>query len=432
MDTPPISRRGEADRSAVLLVAVAIVALPLLRPVGPGRFTPVDGLMGVAILGTIVWAGTNRVRVRLPYLVPMAVMVVAGLVAAMFGQDLDAGMLALVQDLFLFAFGAAVANVIRVPANLSIILAAWAWGATAWAAALTVGVVADLSVLVGASTGPESRAQLWFDNPNMAGAYFVMSLFVLLLGRHPRDRLVRVCACLLVLTAIVLTGSNSALVSLVLGGGAAAFVAVWRRTDLVVALANGAIALALIAGLAYVAIDGGVLAKIEESSSPLVERSLARGRGSAEGRVSLFANEFELFRSGSLLGRGPASTKANLERSFGISKGAHADYLATLVERGLVGVLGLILLIASIGVMTYSVVFRPLSPAFVGVLRNPSAVIGGVVAMALFAITHEVLHYRFGWTFLGILAGLYLFGREVPSVPVVGGSSFGREQLEHV
>ena len=85
----------------------------------------------------------------------------------------------------------------------------------------------------------------------------------------------------------------------------------------------------------------------------------------------------------------------------------------------MVGVLGLVLLIASIGLMAYSVVLRPVSPAFARQLKNPSAIIGGVVAMALFAITHEVLHYRYVWAFLGLLAGLYLFGREVPSVPTV-------------
>jgi hypothetical protein len=94
-----------------------------------------------------------------------------------------------------------------------------------------------------------------------------------------------------------------------------------------------------------------------------------------------------------------------------------------------VGVLGLVTLIASVGVMAYSVVLRPLSPAFARHLKNPSVIIGGVVAMAIFAITHEVLHFRYVWGFLGILAGLYLFGREVPprglADPVVGGSGKG-------
>ena len=416
----------------MLLVALAIVALPLLRPTGPGRITPADALMGITILGVIVWAGTYGVLVRVPYLVSMAVLVMAGLAAAMFGQDPAKAVLTLVQDAFLLAWAAAVANVIRVPRSLSIILASWTWGATALASVFIVGTAADLPSLVGASTAAESRGQLWFDNPNMAGAYFLMSLFVLLLGRHPRNRIVRGCACLLVLTAMILTGSNGALASLILGGAAAAFVAVWRRTDLVMALASGTIAVVLIGCLAYLAVDGGVLARIEESSSPLVERSLARGPRSAAGRASLFADEFELFRSGSLLGIGPGGTKevlestnANLESSSGVAKTGHNDYLATLVERGVVGALGLVLLIASIGVMAYSVVLRPLSPTFARELKNPSAIVGGAVAMALFAITHEVLHFRFLWAFFGILAGLYLFGREVPSDPatavVVGG-----------
>jgi len=426
VDAPPIDPRVRDDRSAALLIAVAIVAFPLLRPSGPGHFTPADAFMGAAILGAIVWAGTYRVPLRLPYLVPMAILLSTGLLAAMFGLDPGKGILTLVQDVFLLAWAAAIANVIRVPGNLSIILASWAWGATAWASLLIVGSVADLSFLVGAKTAAGSRGALWFDNPNMAAAYFLMSLFVLLLGRHPRNRLVRACACLLVLTAMILTGSNGALGALILGGAAAAFIAVWRRADLVMALACGTIAVVLIGGLAYVAVDGGILAGIDESSSPLVKRSLARGPRSAEGRANLFADEFELFRSGSLLGIGPAGTKANLESSkgnlessSGVAKTAHSDYLATLVERGVVGVLGLVLLIASVNVMAYSVVLRPLWPAFARHLKNPSAIIGGVVAMAIFAITHEVLHFRYVWGFLGILAGLYLFGREVPSDPVV-------------
>jgi O-antigen ligase len=423
--------RGEDDRSAARLIAVAIVTLPVLWPTGPGRSTPADVFMGLAILGTLVWAGTYRVPVRLPYLVPISILVVAGLVASMVGEAPRTGFVAVVQDVFLFAWAAAIANVIRVPANLSIILGAWAWGATAWACLLIVGTVAaGLSQLVGAAAG--SRGQLWFDNPNMAAAYFMMSLFVMLLGRHPRNRFVRALGLLMVLTAMLLTGSNGALLSLLVGGAAAAFVAVWRRTDLVVALAGGTLAVALVAGLAYVAVDGGVLTKIQESSHPLVERSLARGPRSAEGRTTLFLEELELYRSGSLLGRGPASTKDALEStranlsSTRVAKEAHNDYLATLVERGVIGALGLVLLVTSIGVMAYSVALRPLSPAFARRLANPSVIVGAGVAMALFAVTHEVLHYRFGWAFLGILAGLYLFGRE--AAPASGGPS-GREEL---
>jgi hypothetical protein len=37
--------------------------------------------------------------------------------------------------------------------------------------------------------------------------------------------------------------------------------------------------------------------------------------------------------------------------------------------------------------------------------------------MAVSAFTHEVLHYRHFWALLGILAAIYLFGREGEPAP---------------
>jgi hypothetical protein len=425
VDGPAMDPLGEQGRSAALLIAIAIVGLPLLHPDGPLRFTPADGLMTIAIAGAIWWAGTHRVRVRFPFLLPVGVLVVTGMVAATFSPDLDKSAVALVQDAFLFAWCVAIANVVRVPENLSIVLTTWAWSATGWASLLIVATVVNVPSIAGGVTGAEGRARLWFDDPNMAGEYFVISLFVLFLVGRPRNRVVRLFACALLLSATALTGSNAAWISLAVGGAAAAVVAVRRRTDPVVALATAMVAIGLVVGLAFVTVQSGVLHGVRDSSVPLVQRSLGRSPRSAEGRASLFANEFELYRTGTLVGLGPATTKENLARTFGISKDyvhpAHEDYLATLVERGPLGVIGLVLLIGSLAVMAYSVVFRPLSPAFARTLRHPSASIGALVALALFAVTHETLHYRYEWAFFGILAGLYLFGREVPPVPVVGG-----------
>jgi len=218
--------------------------------------------------------------------------------------------------------------------------------------------------------------------------------------------------------AIAFTGSNAALLSLVLGGLTAGFFALWRRTDLVIALATGAMVVALLVGFAYLEIERGILPRVEDGSNSFVERSIARSPRSAEGRANLFAEEFELYRTGSFLGRGPASTKANLERSYGqIVKEAHDDYLATLVERGPIGFVGLVILMAGIGIRAFSSVMRPLSPAFARLLKNPSALIAGAMALAVFAMTHEILHYRHVWAFFGIVAGVYLFGRRVPSPP---------------
>jgi hypothetical protein len=413
---------AEGDRSAVLAVAAAIVTLPLLEPNGPGRFAPADLVMGAAIVATLVWVGTHRVRIRFPYLVSMGLMIVAGFASSAFSPDMGTSALALVQDTFLLAFGIAVANAIRSPRDLSIVLAVWSWAATAWATLLVAATLANVSIPF-ATTGAESRAALWFDEPNMAGQYFALSFFVLLLSRRPTNPAVRACAGLVMLLAVLLTGSNGALLSLLAGGGAALFVAMWRRTDLLVAAAGGVLVLSLVGGLVLLAVNGGVVEDLRESGNPLVERSLARSPRSAEGRTSLFQTELELFRTATPLGRGPASIREALEESFGLSKSGHSDYLATLVERGVIGVIGLLLLIGSVGVMTYSVVFRPLLPGFSRQLRHPAALVGAFLAHALYAIPHETLHYRYLWALLGIVASLYLFGREAQRVPEIGGSA---------
>jgi O-antigen ligase len=100
-------------------------------------------------------------------------------------------------------------------------------------------------------------------------------------------------------------------------------------------------------------------------------------------------------------------------------KEAHDDYLATLVERGALGVIGLMLLIGSICVRAISIDPRRLSADFRRVVPSTAPLIGALVAMALAAFTHEVLHYRHLWALLGILAAIHLFGREAESSPEI-------------
>jgi hypothetical protein len=407
-----------ADRWPALFVALAIMAFPALRPHGPAHVTPDDVLIGASILSVLMWAGANRVRLHLPYAVPVAVLVITGLLAAIFSVAPTSSSLAVLQDVFVFAWAAAIANAILPPHNLSTILAAWGWSAVAWASIVVVIFVAHHPWASGAHyTG--TRAQLSFDNPNMAGNYFLLSFFVLLLSQRPRNRVVRTSALGILFLAMLATGSNAALLALIVGGTAAGLFALWRRTSLEVVIIATAVGCALLIALASLVIGSDVLQRIENSQNPIVKRSIARSPRSAEGRKSLFTEEFNLYRNGSLLGIGPATTIINLQQDSGlIEKSAHDDYLATLVERGPIGAVGLLLLIGAIGVRAFSVARRPPPRAFGSAMRNPSIIVGAVVAMAVFATTHEILHYRHVWAFFGIIAGLYLFERPKPSPAV--------------
>jgi O-antigen ligase len=261
-----------------------------------------------------------------------------------------------------------------------------------------------------------ARAKLMFDNPNMAGNYFLLSFFILLLSAKPRNRFVRASGLLIILGAIVATGSNGSLIALVLGVVAAGLFALWRRTSLEVVIIATAIGCALLIALVFFVNASGIVRRVENSTNPILKISIARGPKSAEGRKTLYSSELDLYRTGSLAGIGPATTKVTLEKAAGpIVKEAHDDYLATLIERGPIGALGLLLLMGAIGVRAFSVARRAPPRLFGPVLRNPSALVGVVVAMAAEAVTHEILHYRHVWAVLGIIAGLYLLDQRKPS-----------------
>ena len=413
MATASLADPGKTERVPTGLVAVAIAALPLLHPQGIGHFTLCDIFMGAAIVAFILWAGSNRSDIHVPYVVPMAILALTGMLAALFGIDPGSGFLSVVQETFLLLWAATIANLSRNPDNLDVILGAWAWTATAWATVLIGAVVTHQWWLAGVDSATGARGQLTFDNPNQAGIYFLISLFVVLLGRHPKGLAARGFAITLLLGALVVTGSNAALLSLVIGGAAGALFAVWRKADIVVTVGVGALTAAFVVGAVYLSIQQGLFQRIESSSNVFVERSLARGPSSATGRETLFSEELNLYWNGSLLGRGPATTKSTLAASFGqIVKEAHDDYLATLIERGPLGVVGLIILIGCILVRAFSVAAGELSRDFVRVIARPWVIVAVVVASLATALTHEILHYRHVWALLGVIAGLHLAQRK--------------------
>lgn len=405
------------DRLPVVMVALGVAFLPLLRPKGPAHVSPEDIIMAGGVLATLLWASATRVKLHLPYAIPMGIMVLAGGLAALFGIAPRTGAVAIVQDVFLLCWCAAVMNACRKPASLGIILRTWSWSAVGWATFLLFAVLTHRHGLAGISHADGGRAELTFDHPNMAANYFFISLFVVALSRSPRNRLARAAAFAVLLSALVLTGSNAALLGLPIAAAVAGFVAIRRYSDSVAALAV-VMTIALAGGLGTAVVQKRVMESIHRSNNKFVHYSVARSSRSASARQQLFSQEYELFRTGNLLGRGPASTRLTLGTSTAATvKEAHDDYLATLVERGALGFVGLMLLIGTIIIRASNIDPRRLSVGFRRVVPSTAPLIGALVAMAVSAFTHEVLHYRHFWALLGILAAIYLFGREDASSP---------------
>jgi O-antigen ligase len=409
----PVGPVPKRDRLMVGTVAAGVALLPLLRPSGPGHTAPEDVIMAAGVVVTLLWASATRARVHIPYLLPVGGLVLTGTLAAMFGISPSAGALAVGQDIFLLAWCAAVANACRTPAGLSVILRAWALSAVGWATILVGAVATHHRDLAGVHAATGQRTQFTFDNPNMAANYFFVSLFILVAARCPSNRLARAGAILMVLGAIVVTGSNAALLGLPLAGLMVTFVVIRRRADVVTAIA--VVLLALLVGGAGLVFLKRQAANVHSSQNSLVRYSVARSSRSAAKRESLFASEFHLYLTGSLLGRGPNTTILTLGSSAAATvKTAHDDYLATLVERGPLGELALVFLIGAVTVRAVSIDPRRLSSGFARVIPETALLIGALAAMAVTAATHEVLHYRHLWPLLGIVAALYTFGRNEP------------------
>ena len=139
-----------------------------------------------------------------------------------------------------------------------------------------------------------------------------------------------------------------------------------------------------------------------------VTPSAAAANSSSE-RATIVREGTNLFLEGDAAGFGPARTKATLAATQApYVKEAHNDYLATLLERGLIGAIGLLLLGVAVLVRCIRLVVGTLPKAYAELVPRPwlLAIIGPVMATA--AGFYEVLHFRHLWTWLGLVAALVL------------------------
>jgi O-antigen ligase len=147
-------------------------------------------------------------------------------------------------------------------------------------------------------------------------------------------------------------------------------------------------------------------------------------------RQQIWATGMETFREHPL-GIGPASFQWQIEiEGFDDpSKGMHSDFVASLVERGIVGFVGfLFLLIAVAGtilkMLRLAARSRDRAPGFWA-----AALAGAFAAYVSYGITHEMLHHETFWLLLAlILSHVSVLQRErlatvVRVVPQVAGSS---------
>ena len=406
--------RGVIDaRPPARVIALAVALLPLLRPgLEDGNLSAVDGFILVAIVLSMLWLGLTEVRVRFPMFAGALLYMIAGALSAGVSPYPMVGLVSVLQDLVLITWALSIANACRTVGALRVVVSAWAWTSIAWAGVLVVAVFTGMSGLAGQEI-EHGRAALTFVSPNQAGNYFAISLLVVLASPAPRNRILRIAGLVLISLALVFAASNASL-----GGVAAALVIVWilrvaRRRGTVQALFSVSVAAVTAMVVVLVVVRSGVLDAAHESNNLFIRNTIGRSERSAGDRLLRFDQLERLYARGGVIGYGAAATKSVLEsQRVWNAKSAHNDYIATMVERGVVGAFGLALIWGALVAMAAAIASRPLAPAFRSAVPGPEYLVGALVVIALAGVSHEVLHFRHVWALFGLVAAASLWGRD--------------------
>jgi O-antigen ligase len=396
-------------------VAAAVLMLPALKPSGPGNSSPVDVFIALSIGVTLLWTGYVGQAIRLPYGIAVGLIMIGGAIASLAGPLPGTGLLAITQDLVVLAWCAVIVNVARSAEALRWLLRAWIWGSFAWAVILILALATGNLALAGVSDRTGVRASLTFGDPNYAANYFFVALMIVMATQAPRRRALRMIVYSALLAALALTGSNGGLLAFGIGLSvvAVAFVARrWGPTALI-ATAGTVVVLGILGIAAAQALP--IEAWARDSGQPLLRDSIGRSSQSAQERQWLIQETIVLFEQGAPWGLGPGSTKPLLQTQLApYAYQTHDDYIESIVERGVLGAFGLLVLIGSLGVRTWAVATRPLAPGFAELFPRMAPLVGALLGLAVSASYYQILHFRHVWAFFALIAALYIWGRRSP------------------
>lgn len=420
-DRPPApsERRRVSRRADVVKVAagIGIAAMPLLVPAGPGNTAPADVFLACAVLVSLLYLAGKRHAMRFPYVFPVGLSILAGALASAVAyaqaySSAGGGLISLVQDMFVLAWGISIANLGREARLLNAITRAWVISATCWAALMIIGVLGHVSVLSGETARNGVRAAFTLGDPNLAANYFICCLLMLRATQFPRRRLIRWACAAVILAAIGLTGSNGGTVVLVVTALLGALIRLAQRRGVVPAgVAASALALAALAIVPHVHVQP--IVQKAQQSSPLLQDSIGRQAESSGSRTTIFGETMRLyFTEDTPLGIGPGGTKdAFQSHQYSYVKMAHDDYTAAIVERGWLGGLALICLLVIVAARCRRIAARPLRRDYAAIFPRPELLAVAVAGMFISATLYQVLHFRQLWALLGVVAAVDLWGR---------------------
>jgi len=422
LPVPAAAARPRRDGWRTYLVVAAMLA-PICVPSGPGQTAVIDVLNLFAIVAFALFvAFPGREPLRAPLLAPVALVAVGSLIASLWAPSMGQAALALVQDAYLYAWFLVVVNLVRTPRDLRAVRVAWVCTAVA-VALLALGQLlhangGSLGTLLG-SRGVRPAATLY--NPNMLADYLVMSIFVALSLLAEVRPLPLALAIGTLGLGLLCTKSNGGMIAFAAGAMTWCAVAVAtgppRRHGRV--LATAAIVVSLVGLFGWLNLEWGMG---DGALQALKEHTfVGRMEHSSQSRLRIW-DQLERTYARSPLGIGPGNSGeftlsiAERERPDSYrSKEAHSDYLAYAIERGPLGVAGLLILTVTVflHVLGY---WR--SARQHGGRPSPrtawwtTAMAAALAASAVHSTVIEKLHFRHFWLFLALVCGSSLMAAE--------------------
>jgi len=403
-----------------IATVLVIVVLPYERFTGPASTRLLDGIIILLALYMALNCWRSRERIVVPLLVPMLLILLSSLVATILGFAYSTNITAVIQELYLWVLVIVMTNVLLqhpLP-DRNRLLKIW----------VIVACVVALTTLMGMlHIGPAmfheipQRDRYQFEgldrgvgtyvNPNAAAAYLSISFFIAAGMAWPMGW--RILACSWLLAGMYGTGSNGAMgTTLAAFGLLFVYATIQRQGQRVWAwaavISGGTAVVILLLDKAPALFSATPLA-----GSSLFTTSIRRISRAMRLRFQLWDVGWQAFQERPW-GIGPNSA-SEIEASL------HSDYLAFLIERGPLGLLGWLLLL--IEPLVYAVRAAQKSQADPAQQWQMLALGAGILASALNSAVHELSHTRPFWLLMAfIFAQSIALLRPLPQPEFVAGS----------
>jgi O-antigen ligase len=394
------------------LLGAVVALLPLLIPRGPGNTAPADPLAVGFIALTLVALVRQHRRLEVPAPIALALIVFGSMIALALSADVRTGALTMAIDVYLVLLLVAIVNHLSGDQRaLRMVLVVWTAAALVWAATVIVEyyhlLPRPVEALLHVSPNGVRFAGPSGNLPNLAASYLLTSFFVLLASPWPRRRPLRVLAGGWLLLGVFATGSIGGLIGMAAGGtylAIAAYLRGGRSSRQVQGLAGVGLLVGAMLLFGLVLITGppqigqaDVQALSQRAKGGVLDASVGRADRSLTGRVILWSSALTATGSRPLVGIGPGEARQQLQISSGTLNrtgvlkihSLHNDYLAFLVERGILGLTGLLALYVALG---RRALWLASAGRRLGIGMPPLG--AALFANAADSLFHETFHYR--------------------------------------